>query len=185
MNTLQKEIEFGELFGAGSEEYSPPDIDMVEHWDVAIPLKVYRERVNELGGGKVTSDGRPFVVDIGNHDRDGVMSVTFDVKAQPKGLQSHSYRWVETQNVRGDRGWLYGTADFIAFEYGEYWVIVPRTALVHLVETKANPLAIENRDWVNNPQPFRIHTRADRKDKVMMVPVVDLCWIGQIIKKPD
>ena len=29
-------------------------------------------------------------------------------------MYNENFHWVETQNVRGDKGWLYGEADFFA-----------------------------------------------------------------------
>lgn len=170
MTTLEKEIEFGEMFG--KYRLSPPDVDMKDHWDVSVPWGYFWAKM-PLGPPKHSysiQEQPPY---------------TFDVKAQPKGQQSHSYRWVELQNVNGDTGWLYGKADFIAFEYTEYWIIVNREKLIALVEPKIDlSTPAVSGDWVANPQPYRLHRRLGRKDAVIMVPVVDLCWIGAIISKP-
>jgi len=179
---IEKEIEFGEMFG----EYilSPPDVDMKEHWDVAIGWRRFIRSVTSMAGERVGVLGNevgPIGTDLTVQDE---AAYRVDVKAQPLGKQSHSYRWVELQNVRGDKGWVYGEADFIAFEYDRYWILVPRRRLTKLIEERLDNSRLEGRDWVNNPQPFKIHTREGRNDRVMMVPVVDLCWIGTIIEKP-
>lgn len=177
MNRLEKEIEFGEMFGGYA--LSAPDVDMTDHWDVSVPATDYEKTLLHLGELHCDQYG----VVISKTDI-GIDPIKVDVKAQPKGKQSHSYRWVEITNVRGASGWLYGKADIIAFEYDEYWMLVPRRALVRLVESKLQG-AVTSKDWSGNPQPFHTHTRTDRADVVTMVPVVDLCWIGDIIKKPS
>lgn len=45
------------------------------------------------------------------------------------------YALVETVNVRGNKGWLYGEANYIAFRYDDSFIIVPRTALISIVES--------------------------------------------------
>ncbi len=180
-NKLDKEIEFGELFG--SYALSPPDVDMVDHWDVEVPADEFEGRLIELAG-VTDKDLYPRAELEKHHFASRADGYRFDVKAQPKGQQSHSYRWVELQNVRGAIGWLYGKSDYIAFEYGDYWILVPTSRLQRLVETKLDTTPMEGRDWSGNPQPYKIHKRDGRDDQVMMVPVVDLCWIGTIIKKP-
>lgn len=178
-DTLEKEIEFGKMFS----EYllSPPEIDMAYHWDVEIPFSSWTAGLDWLEDAMTGKDPRKTIQTIDVSIQGGVR---VDVKAQPKGHQSHSYRWVELQNVNGDTGWLYGEADFIAFEYDRYWILVPRTRLVRLCEDRLDPLPMAGRDWSANPQPFKLHRRDGRKDVVTMVPVVDLCWIGTIIQKP-
>jgi hypothetical protein len=177
---IEKEIEFGEMFG----EYrlSPPDVDMVDHWDVEVPALVFEAKVSALGPSNNLWAAYGQCENITATKSSDNYKI--DVKAQPLGKQSHSYRWVELQNVRGDKGWVFGTADYIAFEYDEYWVMVPRTRLVDLCGSKLDTSPMEGRDWSGNPQPYRLHQREGRKDQVMMVPVVDLCWIGTIIQKP-
>jgi hypothetical protein len=179
VNTLEKEIEFGEMFG--SYKLSPPDVDMIEHWDVSVQPWVFEDRITELRGAMYAKHPLDHLKVINVLSGD---DYKIDVKAIPKGQQSHSWRWVEFRNVRGDRGWMYGDSDFIAFEYGEYWIIVPTRSLQLLCETKLDPSPIDGRAWSANPQPYRLHQREDRQDQVMMVPVVDLCWIGIIIQKP-
>lgn len=46
---------------------------------------------------------------------------SFDVKSMKKSNRKDStvddqIHWIELQNVRGNPGWIYGKADFIAFE---------------------------------------------------------------------
>lgn len=63
-------------------------------------------------------------------------------KVDVKGLKAikryqpvqDEFIWVEMKNVRGNKGWLYGKADFFAFQTFTGWLICPKNALQKLVE---------------------------------------------------
>ena len=62
----------------------------------------------------------------------------YDVKGAKKVISSDdepnlAYNWVETQGSRGFYGWLYGKADYFAFECGEFFIIVPKQSLIDLI----------------------------------------------------
>ncbi len=67
--------------------------------------------------------------------------------------------YVEFRNVSGHSGWIYGNADFIAFEQPIGFVIVRRTKLVLLVET------LIKHDWADRPTLYKIYKRRDRPDE--------------------
>jgi Holliday junction resolvase len=46
--------------------------------------------------------------------------------------------WIEIQNVRGDLGWLYGSADYIVFEREKDFVVVDREKLADFIALKCN-----------------------------------------------
>lgn len=78
------------------------------------------------------------------HDNSKISSIlhnaTVEVKSHKNvGRGKHAvgdrYALVETVNVRGNQGWLYGEANYIAFRYDESFIIVPRTALISIVES--------------------------------------------------
>ena len=93
-------------------------------------------------------------------------------KVDVKGLKAIKRRqpvqdefiWVELKNVRGNRGWLYGDADFFAFKTFTSWLICPRIALQTLVEE------IVNVDEQCYPPICCIYQRKDRKDQLTLIP---------------
>jgi hypothetical protein len=53
-----------------------------------------------------------------------------------KGIESLRTQYIEFMNVNGEIGWLYGEADYIAFEGdNNVWSFVRRTALIDFAET--------------------------------------------------
>lgn len=77
--------------------------------------------------------------------------------------------YVEFSNVRGDTGWLYGKADFIAFERPDGFLWVRRSALVTLAET------LVSKQWANRPTLYKSYRRNDRPaERVGLIKVTDL-----------
>jgi hypothetical protein len=77
--------------------------------------------------------------------------VRFDVK-MIKSVRRHQQKdenihWVELKNVNGEQGWLYGEADFFAFELEDYWVIVSREELARIYRKK-----MRRKNMVKNPE---------------------------------
>ena len=79
---------------------------------------------------------------FGNHQEDTLNKIdiespkygSYDVKGRKKVSRGRKiqddYIWIEFQNVTGHRGWLYGDADFIAFERESDFVVIPRKILI-------------------------------------------------------
>lgn len=60
---------------------------------------------------------------------------SIDVKSMKKSNRKDAtpddqIHWIELQNVRGNPGWIYGKADFIAFELMNSWLIISRKKLI-------------------------------------------------------
>jgi hypothetical protein len=77
--------------------------------------------------------------DINEHWDVSINDIKFDIKALKKVKRSDAdtnqeIHWIEIENVHGKNGWLYGAADYIAFETNKSWLIVKRENLVKLVE---------------------------------------------------
>lgn len=105
-----------------------------------------------------------------------------DVKAAKRlsrtdASPNFQFIWVELKNVAGDPGWLYGKAEFIAFEFERYWVFVRREALAEFVEENV----------VREPSEFplyKVKTRPGRKDEITLVRAEDIFYLAtKIIKK--
>lgn len=105
-------------------------------------------------------------------------ALKFDVKKirSTDEFGESNYQWVEIYNVNGDTGWLYGKADYIAFETLRYWIVVPLKALQDFV--KENVI----KEYADK-KPYYLYKREGRKDKLVMVPTLDLCSIGFMVKK--
>jgi hypothetical protein len=70
--------------------------------------------------------------DINKHV-DLLINVGVDVKGLKKINRSdqetnENYHWIEIRGVK-DKGWLYGEADFFAFEIKDYWIVVDKHSL--------------------------------------------------------
>ena len=105
-------------------------------------------------------------------------SLKFDVK-KIRSVDEHgesNYHWVEIYNVNGQTGWLYGKADYVAFETKKFWLVVPIKTLQEFI--KENMI----KEYADK-KPYYMYRREGRKDKLVMVPTIDLCTIGFLIKK--
>jgi hypothetical protein len=111
---------------------------------------------------------------------------SFDVKARKRINRSDKSEqdeliWIEFKNVAGNNGWLYGQADYIAFEQSDHFVVVERKHLVGLAESKCNLKQI-----VDNSSKALYHgySRKDRKDLISIIKMSDIKQLPiQIYKK--
>lgn len=101
---------------------------------------------------------------------------TIDIKAHKHKYRSgpllEDWFWVEFRNVKGDKGWLYGEADYIAFEYFGAWYIYDREILANccelLVDMDADPVDKTGHAY------YRLYQRYGRKDQTSLVQISDL-----------
>lgn len=105
--------------------------------------------------------------------------VKYDVKA-PKKLNrgdtcSTNILWVELYNVLGNRGWIKGEADRIAFLKGKEFITVDREELYQLVRTLVTDLNIYSKKGY-----CKLYRRKGRKD---IVTYIDFSDITTIIKE--
>lgn len=103
--------------------------DMFEHWDYLVDGK-YRVEVKSRKKAK-RSDDSP----------------------------NDSIIYVEFANVRGDPGWLYGKADFIAFERKEGFLLVNRQKLILLAES------LISSQYARRPSLYKRYQRHNRPDE--------------------
>lgn len=114
--------------------------------------------------------------DVANGD------VKYDVKAMKKFRRSDEYptdriHYVELKNVHGKKGWLYGLADYIAFETRSYWALVSRQKLQEMIEEMPMETSTE-------PEVYKFYTRRGRQDLMTVIPTIDLISIAdRMIKK--
>lgn len=92
---------------------------------------------------------------------------------------NENFHWVEIRNVRGKLSWLYGKADYFAFETEDYWIIVEKEKLQNFIKSKC-----EGKEITNSKDPYTLYQRKGRKDVIVKVKTVDLIFISsQIIQK--
>jgi len=121
--------------------------------------------------------------DINEH-WDVKLDIKFDVKAVKKvnrsdGETDETIHWVELINVRGNRGWLYGEADYFAFELDDYWVIVNKQILQTFIAKKC-----AKKEKSDTPALYKIYNRSDRLDAITLVKTIDLMYLAeQVIEK--
>ena len=106
------------------------------------------------------------------------LETKFDVKAIKRvyrnGEPDDNIHYVEMKNVYGTNGWLYGKADYIAFELNDYWLIVDRLKLVLFIATKCHA-----KIWCETPELYKLYTRG--KDIVTLVRTIDLIYISELL----
>lgn len=97
-----------------------------------------------------------------------------DVKSLKKESRSdlfynENFHWVEIKNVHGKLSWLYGDADFFAFETEDYWVIVEKITLQNFIAEKA-----KDKEVGSSKDPYELYSRDGRKDVIMKIKTIDL-----------
>lgn len=102
-----------------------------------------------------------------------------EVKARKKARRHDSspndeWIYVEFNNVRGDPGWLYGKANYFAFERPDGFLIVPRVALVEAAET------LIDAEFTDRPTPYKSYRRHDRPDEH-----VGVLLISDVLQLPN
>lgn len=103
------------------------------------------------------------------------------LKGRNKQEKDESIHWVEIKNVQGRKGWLYGEADYFAFETNSYMILVSKTKLQEFIEKY---LTEEVQEKPKNPEFYVPYTRKGRKDQIILVSTLDLCYLSDgILKK--
>ena len=105
----------------------------------------------------LTKDDDRIAVDVKSRKKAGRNSSTFD----------DIYTWVEFKNVRGDKGWLYGEADKIAFERKEDFVLINRECLLNYCLETVQPVSVDS------PQEatYKHYTRRNRNDLLSRIKI--------------
>lgn len=119
-----------------------------------------------------------------NKDQDIFDHYDFFVKFDVKKIRSvdefgeSDYHWVELQNVNGNTGWLYGKADYFAFETKNYWILVEADRLREFIKR-----VVTNSEITFTKEAYRVYRRQGRLDRVVMLPTLDLCYLGFMNEK--
>lgn len=107
----------------------------------------------------------------------GIM-VSIDVKGLHKSKRSDSVYddticWLELQNVRGDKGWLQGEADYIAFMTASSVIFVKRQKLYEFALEKVDGTAYVT----DTPRDFYVPYKREkwgRDDLMFKAPMKDI-----------
>ena len=76
--------------------------------------------------------------------------------------------WIELQNVNGKKGWIYGSADWIAFERINDFVLINRNKLINLIESFKMPKELVSKASLAK---YRLYQRkaSGRKDLITQI----------------
>jgi hypothetical protein len=105
----------------------------------------------------------------------------FDVKGLKKNNRSDNYfddsiHWIELMNVNGNVGWLYGMADYFAFETSFDWVVVKKSTLQSFIDEKCDKSEI-----LDKPELYKLYRRYGRKDLITKIKTDDLRQIKYMV----
>jgi len=103
-----------------------------------------------------------------------VDGMTVDVKGMKKLNRDDAdvnpdIHWIEFQNVRGDKGWVYGKADYIAFETPDGFIMIDRISLLEWCREM-----ITDRKIKDKKELYKLYSRKGRKDVISLVRTEDL-----------
>jgi hypothetical protein len=128
-------------------------------WKVSAAAK--EQNIDEHWDFLIEKEGQSFKVEVKSEKR---------IQRGDHNSQAE-FVWVELRNVRGKVGWLFGRADWIAFENQDVFVFVERLELLKVVNQKVDLVA-----KVRSAKEalYKIYTRDGRKDKLTLLPVRDI-----------
>ena len=75
--------------------------------------------------------------------------------------------WIEFKNVMGNKGWIHGKQDFIAFEFEDRFVIVKRKELLNFAVASLDSF----NNIVSSPKNalYKLYQRKGRNDLITMI----------------
>lgn len=116
-----------------------------------------------------------------NSKRNKDKSYKIDVKSEKRKNRNNfidsSIQWIEFMNVSGNKGWIFGESDYIAFENSNKFVIVERIVLLkYLIEEKGIIEDIYKKPIISNKNRifYECYRREGRKDSIVMMPIQDI-----------
>lgn len=108
--------------------------------------------------------------------------VKIDIKIDVKAMRrinredqepNENFHYVEIKNVHGNKGWLYGDADYFAFEMKDYYVMVSKIKLQAMIADKC-----KDKIKCIKPTLYQLYSREGRDDMITLVKTVDLIFIS-------
>jgi hypothetical protein len=106
------------------------------------------------------------------------IDIKIDVKAMKKinredSEPNENIHYVEIKNVHGNKGWLYGDADYFAFEMRDYYVMVSKIKLQAMIADKC-----KEKIKCARPTLYQLYSREGRDDMITLVKTIDLIFIS-------
>jgi hypothetical protein len=106
------------------------------------------------------------------------IDIKIDVKAMKKinredSEPNENIHYVEIKNVHGNKGWLYGDADYFAFEMKDYYVMVSKIKLQAMIADKC-----KEKIKCARPTLYQLYSREGRDDMMTLVKTIDLIFIS-------
>ena len=123
--------------------------------------------------------------DIFDHIDVRIGSITVDVKGIKRinmkdAAPDPSIHWVEFQNVLGKKGWIYGKAEYIAFELIDEFLLIRREDLYEFCKEK-----IVDRKVKTTKGLYTLYKRNKANDVLTLVLTEDLMKLPHKILKKD
>ena len=126
---------------------APREANIHEHWDFEIAENGYKRKVEVKALKRAAR-------------RDNKME--------------EGWVWIEFRNVRGEAGWLFGRANWIAFETESSFIIVDRHDLYQLVRRVVDREAkVESARGAK----YKTYTRKGRPDQIAQIKLEDVVKI--------
>ena len=96
---------------------------------------------------------------------------------------SSEYMWIEFKNVQGNKGWLFGDSDYIAFydKFKNRFIMVETSVL----RERCNELCNKGTTTNKNDALYKHYTRQGRKDDISLIKIKDLEDIARAIFNPN
>lgn len=112
--------------------------------------------------------------DMFSHIDMTVDGMTVDVKGMKKLNRSDAdvnpdIHWIEFRNVHGNKGWIYGEAEYIAFEIVDGFIMIKREELLEWCREK-----IADKKIGDKKELYKLYRRNGRNDIISLVLVEDL-----------
>jgi len=121
----------------------------------------FREQINHIDFHILNQKGEKYTVDVKSRKK---------IKRKDNNVDDEVI-WIEFKNVQGKNGWVYGAANFIAFEREDSFLIVSRPALAKLCEKIVDLKQIN----VNVKYPlYTGYQRYGRNDLLSLIKIEDI-----------
>lgn len=120
----------------------------------------------------------------GNVFGSGMEKISVDIKSKKNNrisddnveIRSHV---VEFQNIKGNKGWLLGDADFIVFETVYYWIVVNRMKLFKFAYRTTDFNNVSKTFGSAFYRPYQ-RTKYNHKDIITRINCLDLMYLSQV-----
>lgn len=105
--------------------------------------------------------------------------VTVDIKKR-NGKSKSKWVYIEYENSKGGKGWLYGGASFIVFETKSDFIFVPRKKMIDWLS--ASGLVRWDLPYVDRPwsSKYRLFRRSGTLETITQIQISDLLEIPNV-----